>query len=35
MKHQPFFNNPEAAIIRSAVKSLKKNINKMRGEKAM
>jgi transposase len=35
MEQQPFFDNPEVAIIRSAVKSIKKGIEKIEGDKAI
>ena len=35
MEQQPLFDNPEVAIIRSAVKSIKKEIKRIEGDKAI
>jgi hypothetical protein len=35
MEHQPLFDNPEVTIIRSTVKSIKKGIKKIEGDKAI
>ena len=35
MEQQPLFDNPEVAIIRSTVKSIKKEIKRIEGDKAI